>query len=523
MMKDWLSQYLAALILAATSVWIGPASAQPQALGIDQWRADLRQIADSIRKIHPAPFRKYEESKFNAAVGALHRDIPKLTDKMIVVRMAEIVGLLKDGHTRLALPRMHPDLGLEFGHTTTKPANSALLTFKQLPFAFEQYKDGLFVIGASKPYANHIGGRVVSIGGKPASAAMQAVQRITFAESAQLQKLMGADRLTLPETLEALGITQDASKTPVVVQGPDGSNAELVLAPLPEGDIVWRQAPFGARLPLRLQNSDKQLWSTYLNKENIVYARINRIGDAEITLASFSTSIIEEAERRDARLVIDLRRNFGGDGNFNRTLILGLIQSAELNVYGRTFVLIGRRSFSATQHLVNMLEMYTRALFVGEPTGARPDHFGDSRKVRLENSGLTLRVSSLHWSSLIANDTRDSTNPDLPAPWTSKAYFSGSDPALAAVIAYKPPRQLRSLVGPALRKGDHYQVYRYLSMAKLSPLTHKDDFSDELLLLGREFESERKYDLARFAYRYGLNYFPQDTDLQAALKGLGED
>ncbi len=60
----------------------------------------------------------------------------------------------------------------------------------------------------------------------------------------------------------------------------------------------------------------------------------------------------------------------------NKTLVMALIQSEELNQYGRTFVLTGIRTFSAAQFLVSNLEQYTRALFVGEPTSSHPDHIG---------------------------------------------------------------------------------------------------------------------------------------------------
>ena len=164
--------------------------------------------------------------------------------------------------------------------------------------------------------------------------------------------------------------------------------------------------------------------------------------------------------------------------------------------------------------LTNMLEKYTRVLFVGEPTGARPVHYGDARKTRLKNSGLTLRVSSLHWSSQHGNDEREANNPDLPAPWTSQAFFAGRDPALEMVFT-SGPHSFKSLTRAAIQRDDHYQIARYMTHAILSPDTHGDDLSKIYLALGKEFVEEGALDFASFAFRYGLYLYPDDADLKA--------
>ncbi len=192
------------------------------------------------------------------------------------------------------------------------------------------------------------------------------------------------------------------------------------------------------------------------------------------------------------------------------------IQSKELNQYGRSFVIIGRRTFSAAQMLSNVLEKYTRVLFVGEPTGAKPDHFGDSKKIRLLNSGLTLRVSSLHWSSLLGNDKRDFLSPDLPAYWTSEKYFSGDDPSIEAVLAYTG--NLKSLIQSAFIRGDEYQVFRYITGSTLAPNTYLNNLYDIFLQIGKDFISEGKIKKANLVYRYGLYFYPDNIELKTAVE-----
>ena len=45
---------------------------------------------------------------------------------------------------------------------------------------------------------------------------------------------------------------------------------------------------------------------------------------------------------------------------------------------GHLFVLIGRRTFSAAMNCASLLELHSKATFVGEPTGSRPNFVGES-------------------------------------------------------------------------------------------------------------------------------------------------
>jgi hypothetical protein len=80
--------------------------------------------------------------------------------------------------------------------------------------------------------------------------------------------------------------------------------------------------------------------------------------------------------------------------------------------------------------LVTDLEGNTAAIFVGEPTGARPNAYGDSRKTLLPNTGLTIRASSLFWQSSDPRDDRPFTEPHLAAALASRDAAANRDPVL---------------------------------------------------------------------------------------------
>lgn len=492
-----------------------PAQARPQALSVAEWRADLAELDEAVRRHHPRPFAHVEEETYAAAVSRLSRDIPRLGDQEIVLRLAEIVGLFQDGHTRLALPRQHPEIGLEFGHVKTEPPSETALHFAQLPVAFEKFEDGLFIVAAEASRRDLVGSKLVSIGGMDAGAALEAVRKYAPGENDALAGLIGADLLSLPAALRGAGVIKREERAELVLSR-DGAERAVDLAPMPAGPVDWVEAASSARSG----GAEQKLSYEFLPGINAVHATITEVADAGPAFAAFSARIIDEANARDARLVIDLRDNFGGDADLNRSLVLALIGDARLNRSGQLFVLIGPRTFSAAQLLVNHLERYTRAFFVGSGTGARPDHYGDSRRTRLKNSELTLRVSSVHWSSLIGLDARKTTGADFPAPMTSTDYFSGSDPALALIGEMTGPPPLRDLVAAALERGDQYQVYRYLADVRLDARTHDRDLSGDLLAAGEGLAARGLIEPARYAYRYGLFYYPDDRRLQEALAKL---
>jgi hypothetical protein len=68
--------------------------------------------------------------------------------------------------------------------------------------------------------------------------------------------------------------------------------------------------------------------------------------------------------------------------SLNRPLIHRLIRCDTINQWGKLFVVIGRRTFSAAMNLAVDLERHTRALFVGEPTGGAPQPLRRERRHR---------------------------------------------------------------------------------------------------------------------------------------------
>ena len=77
---------------------------------------------------------------------------------------------------------------------------------------------------------------------------------------------------------------------------------------------------------------------------------------------------------------------------------------------------------------------------MGEPTGGRPNLYGDTIPISLPNSGIEVLVSTIYWQASSADDTRPSIAPDIPSSLSSTDFFNGNDPALAAILDYPEDR-----------------------------------------------------------------------------------
>jgi hypothetical protein len=135
--------------------------------------------------------------------------------------------------------------------------------------------------------------------------------------------------------------------------------------------------------------------------------------------------------------VIDIRWNGGGNTFLSQHLLHHLIASKRLSRRVALFVIIGRLTFSAAQNTVTAIERETNAIFVGEPTGSRPNFIGEQIGFELPYSKMRANVADLFWQTSWPMDHRTWTAPDIYAPPAFAAYRRNQDPALDAILALR--------------------------------------------------------------------------------------
>jgi hypothetical protein len=426
-----------AVCVAVTSA--APARAVPEPW-VTRWRADLAYCADSLPRAHPNFFHAVSRDVYRAALDSLSQRVPGLEHHAIVVELARIVALVGDGHTRLTLP-FDKAAGFFTGHATTAAPKIPDLVFRHYPVRFGLFADTLWVIRTDTAHRRLLGGRVVSIGGRSVAEAMAAIEpTIQRDNDSQVRDLLPS-WLVVPEILHARGVVPDMERAAIVVEGPGGRETGT-LTPVQIGaPVAWIDARGTGEPPLRERLPERSHWFTLMPDGRTVYARYRAVmDDSSGSVSRFGDSLFAAFERSGAdRLVLDARGNVGGNGSLNRPLVRHLVRTERLWKPGALWALVDRGTFSAAVMFAADLEMRTPAILAGEKTGGHPNSYGDSKRVVLRNTGVTVRVSSLYWQLTSPQDKSDGIVPHVPVAMRFADWRANRDPVLDVALARGGP------------------------------------------------------------------------------------
>ncbi|MDY8136063.1 tetratricopeptide repeat protein [Aquimarina sp. 2201CG5-10] len=402
-----------------------------EALTKAQWQEDLRFIQKTIHKDYSFLFVKTTKEDFDTQVETLYRDIPNLQEHEIIVGLSRIVSLFKYGHTYVSFHQ--------------KP-----FEFSQFPFNLYEFNDGIYIQGTHKNYPEAVGAKVIAVEGKPISEVLKAIEPTVEVENTQYFKAYGINNIRYPEILHAQKLTKTLQNRVELTLEKNGKVFVQSFTALAKGERVpthrgyvhqnenWLDARNQSTTPLYLQHLDKVYFSEYLAKEKAMYVRHSRIRDeAEESTKDFYARVFNEIETNDTeKLIIDLRLNGGGNNYLNKDVIKGLIKTEKINKIGKLFVIIGKRTYSACQNLVNEIDNYTNVIFVGEPTAENVNFWGDNRPVKLPNSTIDISLSYLWWQDKPALENADWIAPSIPVTMSFDEYANNLDPVLEAALTF---------------------------------------------------------------------------------------
>ncbi len=397
------------------------------------WSADLDLLVREVKRKGYAPFRHVTEAEFDGAVSRLRAAISTYDDVQLYVEMKKLITLVGDGHSNVS----PPDDNLPLQYT--------------LPLQFSWFEEGLFVVAAAEQHADLFGAAVTHFDGHALPELVEGLKPTISRDNEQWLKQIVPYRLRELPILHALGLIEQPRQTVLTLRLRAGSTLQATLsADLDQASGVlwnafqvpanwrWLPANLDTPLPHYLKHTGVTYWFESLSDGRTVYAQFNRVRDdpAE-SLADFTQRLFAQIESTGAeRLVVDLRWNNGGNTFLMLPLVYGLIGS-RLNRRGALYVIIGRRTFSAAQNTATLIEQHTNAIFVGEPTGGRPNSIGEESPIQLPYSRIWLNVSDLYWHTSWPTDSRTWIAPLIYTPPTFAAYLENRDLALEAILNHR--------------------------------------------------------------------------------------
>ncbi|MEM7202260.1 MAG: hypothetical protein AAF628_18465 [Planctomycetota bacterium] len=384
-------------------------------LTIEQWLEDLAFLEQQLPALHANWFDGLDQEQWQKAVAAARLEIPDLNAPQVVMRLAQLVALRGDAHTTL-------------GYRTTAE-------FARCPVEFRQFADGVFVTKVAAAHEEVLGGRVVGVGTTAMDEVLAQLATVRASENEQWKRGNVAI-LCRPAALYGLGLIPSPNELPLVVES-DGEEHRITL----RSDKAAMVGPFDRDTPPAptwLTRGHQPYWFETLDDGDTLYFAYNKCrSDPQRAFPQFGVELVEEIERRQpARVVVDLRRNGGGASMILEPIIDWLGVHPVLNQPSRLFVAIGQDTFSSAMINAAHLDQETRATLIGEPTGGKPNAYGEVRGTYLPRSAISLWYSTNHFRAEPIE--RPSVEPDRRVDLLSSDYFAGRDPVLAAIRGTEP-------------------------------------------------------------------------------------
>ncbi len=380
------------------------------------WVRDITYLHDEMKRVNPEYHDEPFPAEFTRRYEALKADVPRLSDEEIYVGLGRMIAPLRQGHIGFFAPSRD----------------------RYLPFRPYAFPDGVYIIEADSAYRGLVGSKVVRVGELGSD---EVVRRLAEARSVDgdMGHVWQVSDMTSAWYLKGIGAIGSTESVRLVVQVPGGAEKTITVPTLP-APRAGRQdkmiAPTSGPVPMYLSKLDQTHWEVAVPEHRAVYIQLNNISnDTDETMEQFGVRMRTVlATVSPDHVILDLRHNNGGSTamypEFLRTMIGFTVQPGK-----QLYVLIGRRTFSATANLITDLERLANPLFVGEASSECCNLFGDPAQLTLPYSGVQAEVTAIKWNlSWNAFDGRREMSPEVPVVLTARDYFAGRDPVMETVF-----------------------------------------------------------------------------------------
>ncbi|MCK4750489.1 MAG: hypothetical protein KAT15_25705, partial [Bacteroidales bacterium] len=150
----------------------------------------------------------------------------------------------------------------------------------------------------------------------------------------------------------------------------------------------------------------------------------------------FEKKVIQTVRNKEVdQLIFDLRFN-GGGSSFQGTRFIKKLRRTGLRKTSRVYLVVGRKTFSSA--IINALDLMNafEVVTVGEPTGGKPNHYGEVKRFVMPRSNMVVNCSTRYFK-LIDGDP-PAIIPDIQTPVTFTQFMNGADPFFEAILNHSP-------------------------------------------------------------------------------------
>lgn len=363
-----------------TGARVEGASALADAERVARWSEDIDACVNGLLARHKNPTQRVSSEALRAAGEQLKGQIAAFDDARLNLGIMAICALVGDAHTTASL-------GVKGQPYRSLPLDTAWLS------------EGVFVLGTRTEDARFLGGKIVAIGGVPIEEVTRRLGTVISHENDGWVRQQARSFVRLGDVLRALDLSPSGAEATFSIVRPGESRAEdLTLKVLQQGERPRLSSAVDAAAPgfaLTLKPRVGGVWYGHrlLEDSRTLYVWYDRCQDqAGLSSVSAWTQEVFKVidEQKPARVVIDLRRNGGGNSALLGVMELGIAQRQKAGAALPVKVLIGRGTFSSGMMNAIELKNLCGATLIGSPTGGKPNAYGEIQSFTLPHSGITV-------------------------------------------------------------------------------------------------------------------------------------
>lgn len=416
-------------------------------------RADeVDEIVASLLEDHPLGRELADRRDFQEVLAELRSEADDVSLPRYVEGLRTLFALVGDGHTAV--------LASELGEGAFA---------RRLPIRVELFHDGAYVVAAGGPALPLLGKRITRFAGVSTGDLLRRFVRTANGDNLAFKARWAVVLFSRPALVEGLGLSEQRSAgtrvetIPVEAVDSAGTTTSVHLVPdVDAGRTLVRldRLPNAMELIARRQPAFAEthypLFTSLVDGERALYVSLSEMGDQPgLPFGEFTRHVTDAMSRPGVqRMIVDLRQNGGGNNMLAEPLRREIVRS-RFNRPGGLYVLVGRKTFSAGMNFATRLERETDALFVGEPTGGSPNHFGDATFREAPVTGVPYLVSTLFWQDSAPFDNRRWILPDVRVPERFVDFLEGRDAGYEAALRYEASAdefRARRIMAPWERK-----------------------------------------------------------------------
>ncbi len=392
-----------------------------QSLRKIDWSSDIDFLARELPQKHCNFFTVKSENEFLTGLNQIKSNSGRLTDLEVAIKVQQLIAGFGDSHTRI-----------NYGQLIDRN--------KILPLHLYWFSDGLFILYTTQENAAILGHQIVSVNGVPLKTICDSLSTLITVDNQAILKSSVPLLLPSVQLLEYFGFVK-GHEIELELKDLNSKTKTYLIKPA-EMNRQNRKMYQPDSLALCFKNERIFFTDYYQPADRIYYLQYNRCWSKELELQNGNPQNAEnmpsfkEFEERVYqvlnskpvdKVVFDMRFNGGGNSAQGTEFIEKFAKYLEKNPEMKIDVILGRSTFSSA--ILNAMDFkrLTNAVFIGEETAGKPNHFGEVKSFQLPGSGLRVEYSTKYFKR--TDEKINTITPEIKLEPSFSDFSRGIDPA----------------------------------------------------------------------------------------------